>query len=115
MDLIPDGTHRSIEEYLGKLDPDGVELARLNELLQGLTQHPGWAVLRQLLLIEYGRKQHRLTSPKVLEHAEYAHTAGESRGLVVALGLAEMVRSKHERLQAALDKAHAAEERRNGD
>lgn len=115
MDLISeDDGYRSVRALLGDLDPEGVELARMHELLEQLQAHPGWAVLRRLLLLEREAAVRKLTGAKVLEHASYGHTAGLVRGLAGPFGVIETVRSTNERLQRALDKAHAAEERRTG-
>lgn len=110
-----DEGYRSVAALLGQLDPDGVELARMHELLEQLQHHPGWAVLRRLLLLEREAAVRKLCGAKVLEHAEYGYKAGQVRGLAGPFGVIELVRSTNSRLQAALDKAHAAEERRNGE
>lgn len=110
-----DDGYRSVAALLGSLDSDGVELARMHELLEQLQRHPGWAVLRRLLLLEREAAVRKLVSAKVLEHAAYGHKAGQVHGLAGPFAVIELVRSKNAAMQAALDKAHAAEERRNGD
>lgn len=90
---------RSVNEYLGKLSVD--ELRILHEQMAELQQHPAFASLKAMLLLD--REQHsRMLSKRGAAHHEVAWEGGYVRGAAVPFAIFHAVATKHVAVQKKL-------------
>ena len=69
----------SLEAHLGAMSSE--ELLRRADALRSLQEHPGWAVVNELIDVHVRKAVHRMVHSPMSDVQAYAHSAGFIRGL----------------------------------
>lgn len=78
-------------------------------LLEQLTQHPGWPVLRDVVIAKTGARQNRLIRGQVEDFAHYKQMAGWVEGALAALDVPQTQLQQLAAARARLDEHESAQ------
>ena len=93
---------------LREMDP--IQVISIAELVQQLTEHPGWALVQRCVDASASRLTDRLLNPSIQEVQTYAALTAELRGLRSMREAAETILAYAAEAQAEAERAHAAQE-----
>jgi hypothetical protein len=97
----------ALREDQGGLSTDDLFAAAKN--VQGLTEHPGWKVIRELLDARAQRLLTQLIHGPVLDQAKYASATGMVSGLEQSRYVVESVLFEAQRVERELAERHREE------
>jgi hypothetical protein len=93
---------------LREMDP--IQVVSMAELVQQVTEHPGWALVQRCVEAHASRLTDQLLNPSIPSLEKYAALSAELRGLRSMRDAAETILAYAAEAQAGAERAHAAQE-----